>query len=181
MTVPAELVGAWRRSGLLIDGRRHVDHCDVLWVQTPELFADIRLVIDPAAPRPTAGIPGRFASELAFAGTGSWAAPVMTWQHDLDSGLEPVVDANPLSPEDGVVVERGHVRDGGREVPFIEEWLRLTGDEPSWEAIAEPGRIRVQVGRWAIEVVDRRPDGLFTATRYEEIDSTWVEVGSLKA
>jgi hypothetical protein len=181
MTVSAELVGAWRRSGLIIDGRRHVDYCDVLWIQTPELFADIRLPIDPNSTRPTRGVPGRFAAEMAFAGTGSWEDPIMTWSHELDSALETAVDANPLSAEDGVMVERGQLTEDGRQVPFIEEWLRLTGQNPEWEVASDPSRIRVQVGRWAIEVADLRPGGSFTARRYERGPSGWTETGSMTA
>ncbi|MDT5315369.1 MAG: hypothetical protein QOE74_4389, partial [Mycobacterium sp.] len=47
MTLPVELVGAWRRVGLLIDGVRRVDYCDVLWLQSADWFADIRTLIQP--------------------------------------------------------------------------------------------------------------------------------------
>ena len=181
MTVGPNLLGAWRRSGLLIDGTRRVDHCDVLWLQTPDLYADIRTLIEPSAPRPTEGVTGLFAAEMAFAGQATWADPLMTWVHELDSSLEPSTDANPLVTEDGVLVERGHVVDRGREVPFVEEWLRMTGDAPSWAADVDDRRIRVEVGRWAIEVTDGRPGGVFRATRYVRQADRWAATGSVTA
>src|ERR1700737_130259 len=68
MAVPIELVGAWRRSGLLLDGGRKVDYDERVWLQTPECFVDIRLLIDPKADIPTEGVPDFFYSEFAFAG-----------------------------------------------------------------------------------------------------------------
>lgn len=181
MSVAPELVGAWRRSGLVIDGVRQVDHCDVVWLQTPEWYADIRLRIDPTATPPPEGVPALFAEELAFAGPGHWDPPIMTWNHALDSGLEPAVDANPLTWEDGVAVERGTVSWEGSEVPFVEEWLRMTGDDVTWAATPGERRARVEVGRWAIEISDDRPHGSFLATRYERDGTGWVERGSVTA
>jgi hypothetical protein len=181
MSVPPGLVGAWRRSGLLVDGVRQVDYCDVIWLQTPEWYADIRLRIDPAATPPTEGVAAMFAAEIAFAGTGNWSQPIMTWNHALDSSLEPAVDANPITWEDGVAVERGRVRFEGRDVPFVEEWLRTTGDDVTWSATHADRRVRVEVGRWAIEITDDRPGGRFVATRSERDGDGWIEHGSVEA
>jgi hypothetical protein len=39
MALPVEVLGAWRRVGLVIDGVRRVDYCDVLWLQSADWFA----------------------------------------------------------------------------------------------------------------------------------------------
>src|SRR3984957_18148564 len=101
MGVPIELVGAWRRSGLIWKGVRKVDYCDVVWLQTPEWFVDIRLLIDKGATPPSEGVPSWCYKEFSFAGIASWDAPRITWDHLIDSSLEPAVDANPLTWEDG--------------------------------------------------------------------------------
>src|ERR1700722_5083193 len=129
MSLPIELVGAWRRSGLILDGVRKVDYCDVIWLQTPTWFVDIRLLIDPTVTPPTEGLPGFFYKEFCFAGVTSWDPPQITWDHKIDSSLQPSVDSNPLIWEDGVVFECGTATVDGEPVPFIEEWLRMTDDE----------------------------------------------------
>src|ERR1700694_5523811 len=78
MTVPPMLVGAWRRSGLIIDGKRAVDHCDVIFLHTPECFIDIRLRLDPTSTPPPDGLGAKFATEVAFAGIGIWDGSLMT-------------------------------------------------------------------------------------------------------
>jgi len=181
MTLPIELVGAWRRSGLLLDGVRVVDYCDVIWLQTPEWFADIRLLIDPTADLPTDGVPEFCYQEFAFAGVTTWEPPTITWSHLMDTSLEPAVDSNPVVWADGVVLENGFAPVGDRMVPFTEEWLRMTGDDVVWHA--EPGekRTRIEVGRFAVEIDDERPEGGFRAVRYHLSDGEWLEFGSVTA
>jgi hypothetical protein len=50
MSVPIQLVGAWRRNGILVGGRRVVDCSDLIWLQRPEWFAGIRLPVAPDLP-----------------------------------------------------------------------------------------------------------------------------------
>lgn len=178
MTVPPALVGAWRRSGLLLDGVRQLEHCDVLWLQAPEWFTDVRLRLDPTVAAPAAGAAAVFATEWAFAGTASYTPPVLTWTHLLDSRPEPGQDASPVGWEGGVLVERGTVRVDGREVAFVEEWLRLSDEEPTVET--SDRQVRLSVGRWAVDVRDGRPAGVFLATRLELRDGDWTEVGTVR-
>jgi hypothetical protein len=173
------LVGAWRRSGLWFDGARQVDHCDVMWLQTPEWFADIRLRLDPSSTPPPDGLGARFAKEVAFGGIGTWEEPLMTWAHHFDTRPSLPLDANPLHPEDGVMMERGTIADGGRDVPFAEEWLRLTGDDPKWAAVSGDGSLRVEVGRWAVEITELEPGGPSRATRYDLVDGDWIVAGAV--
>jgi hypothetical protein len=182
MAVPEHIVGAWRRSGLILDSVRQVDHADVIWLQTPEWFADIRLRINPDSVVPTAGVPEWFYEEFAFAGTSTWADPVITWDHVLDTRPDPAPDANPLTWEDGVAFERGTTEVDGVPTPFIEEWLRMTDDDVTWSVDKGEGSARIEVGRFAVEVKDLRPEGgSFTATRYHLEDGDWVKFGEVTA
>jgi Protein HRI1 len=180
MAVPLELVGAWRRSGLIFDGLRRVDYCDVMWLQTPDWFVDIRLLIDRAVPVVDEGVPAFFYKEFAFAGVTTWEPPQITWNHKIDSNLEPAVDSNPLTWKDGVVFETGKVTMNGREIPFIEEWLRTTDDTVRYSAEVGEREARIEVGRWAVEIKDERPAGKFKATRYEADGTGWRLFGSVE-
>jgi hypothetical protein len=181
MGVPTEIVGAWRRSGLIVDGIRKVDYCDVVWLQTPEWYVDIRLLIDKGTTPPSEGAPTWCYKEFSFAGIASWNAPRITWDHLIDSSLEPAVDANPLTWEDGVVFETGRTELDGREVPFIEEWLRMTDADVVWSVDKGDKRARIEVGRFAVVIEDTRPSGKFVSTRYHLVDGEWVEFGSVTA
>lgn len=181
MPLPIELVGAWRRSGLIFNGVRKVDYCDVIWLQTPEWFVDIRLLIDRSATLPTAGLPSFFYKEFSFAGVATWSPPVITWDHQIDSNLEPSVDSNPLTWEDGVAFERGIATVDGAPAPFIEEWLRMTDDDVKWSVEHGPGWARIEVGRFAVEIKDDRPSGKFVATRYDADGDSWSVFGSVEA
>jgi hypothetical protein len=180
MPVPNEMVGAWRRSGLILNGARQVDYCDVIWLQTPEWYADIRLLIDSKVTVPTAGVPSFFYQQLAFAGPASWAAPVMTWDHQLDFNLGSSLDSNPLTWQDGVTLECGTATVDSRPAPFIEEWLRMTDDHVTWSAEHVDSWARIEVGRWAVEIHDDRPNGQFVATRYERGSGGWAPFGSVQ-
>lgn len=185
MSLPAELVGAWRRSGLMWKGRRHVDYCDVIWLQTPEWFVDMRLIIDPDAVPPNASVPRFFCRNSCFAGNTTYEAPQITWHHAIDSNAKRRPDARPdsrpISWEDGVVFERGTATVEGQEHPFIEEWLRMTDDDVKWSATRDATSARIEVGRWAVEVADDRPAGQFSAVRYEFVGGKWREYGSITA
>jgi hypothetical protein len=182
VTIPPELIGAFRRSGLILNGRRMVDYADVIWLQTPEWFVDMRLLI-PGLPAPAAtDVPAWFYQEKAFAGIASWAPPTITWQHLIDSHLRTTPDSNPLSWEDGAVIERGITDLDGTPTPFAEEWLRMTGDDVEYSAEHDENRVRarIAVGRFAVEISDDRPTGgNFRATRLEKRDGEWIEYGSV--
>jgi hypothetical protein len=180
MTMPRELVGAFRRSGLILNGKRMVDHADVIWLQTPEWFVDMRLLIERDAPPVVADVPAWFYQEKAFAGIATWDAPKITWQHLIDSHRRTTPDSNLLVWDDGVVIERGITDLSGEKVPFAEEWLRMTGDDVECSAEHGDGRARIEVGRFAVEIFDERPaGGNFNATRFERRDGQWAEFGSV--
>jgi hypothetical protein len=182
MTVPQKLVGAWRRAGVLIGGTRIVEEFDRLWLQTPEWFADIRLRIDPSRGPCDEGLPVFLSQEGAAAGTTSWAEPIITWDKSIAVSARPPGsdDSRPLTWADGVVQESGMTLVHGQECHFIEEWLRMTDDDAAWSTDVGDRRVRVEVGRWAIEVSDDRPVGAFTATRFERTDGKWRPVGTYR-
>jgi hypothetical protein len=181
MTVPVELQGAWRRSGLFLDGRRVVDYCDVLWLQTPEWFVDIRLLIDPNAIVASGGVPDFFYAPWAFAGVTSYDAPTVTWEHRFDSHPGSHLDSNPIRWQDGIALEEGHATIGDTPCTYAEEWLRMTGDDVTWRADVDGTRARIEVGRFAVDLSDDRPSGSFRAARCERAGDGWAEVGAVDA
>jgi hypothetical protein len=177
--VPRELVGAWRRSGLIIDGSRQVDYCDVLWLQSADWYADIRLALPVPGPVPTDGVPGHFAKERAFAGITTWTPPVITWEHVFDVRENPPLDSKALRWHHGVVVERGTQLWNGRDVPWEEEWLRMSDDDVEPVVTLDDRCVHIAVGDWVIETKDERPKKPFRCTRYDRIHSGWREVGTV--
>ena len=183
MEVPIELVGAWRRSGLIWKGARHIDYCDVIWLQTPEWFVDMRLIIDVSAVPADAKVPKFFSRNSCFAGHTTYEAPQITWNHEIDFNANRRPDARPDSRpiqwEDGVVFEMGTATVDGEEHPFVEEWLRMTDDDVKWSAEGDANSARIEVGKWAVELSDTRPAGGFKAVRYELSAGEWKEYGTI--
>jgi hypothetical protein len=180
-SIPDKLIGAWRRVGLIIDGKRRVDYCDVLWLQAEEWFADIRVRLNAQDPEPKDAVSLAFAKEGSFAGTASWSAPTMTWKHLLDIRENPPIDASPVKWQNGGIIEGGTMLVDGRNVPWSEEWVRLTGEKDKPIAQIEPKHVYIEIGNYAIEVKDSRPDGDFEAIRSECIDAKWVKLGAVQS
>jgi hypothetical protein len=180
MGLPIELVGAWRRSGLIWKGSRVVDYFDVVWLQTPEWFVDIRLPIPDAEIPERSGMPDFFDKSFSFAGHTTYEAPQITWNHEIDSNQSSGLDSNPLQWENGVVFECGQATVDGETHPFIEEWLRMTDDDVTWKADAEGSRARIEVGGWAVEIHDdRAAGGTFSAKRYDRGSTGWELFGTV--
>lgn len=178
MTVGFGLTGAWRRDGLVVDGERVADPCEVLWLQTPEWYADIRLPA-PEVVVTDKGPTALFSEPWAFAGIASWDPPTMTWEHQFDSRPEAAVDANPLVKVGELLLEEGWVAHGERRVPYVEEWRKIsTGNDPVSAVVRSDG-VQVTVGPWRITIADLRPAGDFLAVRDELGPSGWSEVGRL--
>ena len=57
----------------------------------------------------------------------------------------------------------------------------MTGDDVTWSVDKGDKRARIEVGRFAVEIRDDRPEGDFSATRYHLVDGNWVTFGSVKA
>lgn len=181
MSVPEQLVGAWRRTGLFIDGIRRVDFCDVLWLQTSTWFVDIRhrlggdvLNLEPA------GVPAkRMARRVAMAGVAEWAEPVMTWHATFGSRAEAASESYRLSWRDNVVVEEGSISHNNETFAFAEEWLRMSAasDEPAIRVREQ--YLFIAIGRWSIEVRVQPGGDRLVAVRRDRIGDRWVEIASV--
>lgn len=175
------LIGAWARSGLVIGGTRVAERCDVLWLQTAETFADIRIPRQPAATVTTGHGPAElFYRPRAFGGVARWNDPVMVWDHLLDSDQQPATDAGTLDlATAGWAYEDGTVVYDGVEVPFREEWELLSAPGDPVRATVAAQRISVTCGAWRIDITEQRPDGPFRAERRAWRDGTWEIVGTV--
>ncbi len=175
MSLPVEFIGAWRRVGLVIDGVRRVDYCDVLWLQSPDWFVDIRTHLQPGV-GPSADDPhSAFAAEFAFAGTTEFIDPRLRWNHMLDSREAAPPDENPVAWQDDLLIETGAFEWQGRLVPFIEEWGHLGSSEVS--GVGRDDYVRVEAAGLAIEAsVDT---GGFRAVKHRHRDGAWVETARL--
>lgn len=171
MTISMEFVGAWRRVGLVIDGVRRVDFSDVLWLQSPSHFVDIRTLIEPGLTVPAGHIQSGFAEVFCFAGTTEFNNPKLHWKHLLDSRGEAPPDENPVVWQDKLLIERGSFEWQGREVPFVEEWGYLGGS--SVNGWADDTRVRVEAAGFAIEA--SQTDAGFQAVKYFLSGGQWQE------
>ena len=179
MTVGYGLTGSWRRDGLVVDGRRVADPSDVLWLQTPDWYADIRLPRSEGQATDN-GPAALFARPWAFAGIASWDPPVMTWEHRFDSRLGAAVDSNPLVKAGDLLVEEGWVAHDGRRVPFAEEWRKISTRDHRVSALPRLQGVQITIGPWRITIDDHRPAGDFLAVREGFDPAGWSEVGRLR-
>lgn len=149
----------------------------MLWLQSKEWYADIRV---PTADADEArGPEARFARPWAFAGTATWDPPMMSWEHVLDSDVEPAPDANELQLDGDIALERGEIEWEGRALPFCEEWQRIGPADAVGSVEVDANRIDIVVGRWRIAILDERPYGPFRASRYERGDGKWQASGQV--
>jgi hypothetical protein len=176
MPLPDEFFGAWRRVGLIIGGVRRVDYCDVLWLQSPDWFADIRTHIQPGV-GPSADDPhAAFCGELSFAGKTEFTPPKLHWIHALDSRGEAPPDQNSVSWQDELLVESGSFEWQGRSVPFVEEWGQL--GSAGLLGLGRDGYVRVEAAGLAIEVSTAA--GGFSAVKYQNRDGAWAETARVE-
>lgn len=184
MSVPPELVGAWRRAALMVEGERQPDPCQVMWLQTPSWYADIRLPL-PGGARSQPGavaLPPMLSEPWSFGGVADWADPVMTWGHHFDLREEKGLDSNRLELLGDLLVEQGTTTDSeGRPVRFSERWERVSPSEVLAQFSLQECSLQVRVGAWAIYLEDRRPEGAFLATLSERRGRSWRTVGVLRS
>jgi hypothetical protein len=176
--VDSALVGAWARSRLVVDGMRCADRCDVLWLQTPDWYADIRLPSTARVLR-TGGPEVVFARPVAFAGLACWNPPMMTWRRHLDSMCDQISDCSRLHFEGDILVETGCLKWAGLTIPFREEWRRISVSQAEMSAQIDPDRIAITLGTWRIVVEEERPPGIFRAARHDFEGGSWRLRGSI--
>ena len=170
--IPAAFQGAWQRVSIAVDGGEAHEPATVVWVQTEEAYADLRI--------PTDGDDGQ---PMSFAGTTSWDEPHLTWHHEIDLADEPDPtedgDVGEVTWDGDDLVERGTFTDGdGLQHTYVEVWRRLPGsDGPRRTARLGSHGITVQAGDHTLTVVDERPDGGAYRASYRRLDAgTWITV-----
>jgi len=163
---PDAFSGLWRRRSVALGDGAPDERASVHWIQWGDRFVDLRV--------PTGGGEEGPLSDLGvFAGTTTWAEPVLTWHHELDSRDGGAADEGVVSWCDGDLIERGEALNDGQPVPYVEVWERCTPPMPAdgraW--VPWPGGLAVEVdghrmaalvhagGRWAGAVSRRRADG----------------------
>jgi hypothetical protein len=165
LVLPSEFAGAWRRTDLHIGGRLR-DDADVLWLQTSEWYADLRIPHD-----------DRGGPIEAFAGPARWVEPYFTWLHHIDWVGSFPDDVGHLAWDDGVLIETGWFEAEPKDEPYEERWVPDTVKGPRLAATLATESSRaavVRVGDEAITLVDERPGGGgFAARRDQRIDDRW--------
>ncbi|GIU88670.1 MAG: hypothetical protein KatS3mg009_3185 [Acidimicrobiia bacterium] len=168
MSVPDELVGAWRRRSISLGGGAPRETRHVLWLQACDAYADVRI---PLGDRDTG-------SWRAFAGPVTWHAPRLHWHHEIDSCVRPAPDHAVLSWDGAILVERGVAAVGGRRVPYEERWARVDRGHVTLVARSDDGRSwLVRVGRYALALTDgRAAGGAFCARLGVLVGGRWREL-----
>jgi len=162
MAVPDQYVAAWSRVSIALDGSPAGETADVRWIQTSELFCDLRLERDGA---------------VSFGGTCTAIDPVehgpcpgrprLRWSHELQLGpvAGPVtlagVDEGAVWWDEGDLIERGIFDGPSGPIPYTEVWRRLDpGDGPLMALASTDGSGRmVMVGSHCLTICDERVCG----------------------
>jgi len=126
-TLPSWFTGVWTREWIERKGVR-TDLFDVHFLQTPSLFADVRIPRD----RPSFAHAHSFADftdaellllakQRAFAGTTTVAGALATWHHEID-----------FQPSDGSAdigrlerIDDGHMLEHATDSSYVESWRSL--------------------------------------------------------
>ena len=167
--IPDAFQGAWQRVSIAVDDGPPEEPATVVWVQTEEAYADLRI--------PTGGDDRQ---PMSFAGTTSWDEPHLTWHHEIDLADEPGDgDVGEVAWDGDDLVETGtFTDDDGSLHTYVEVWRRLPGsDGPRHTELLGPTGLRVRAGDHALTVVDERPQGGEYRACYRRLDAgAWVAV-----
>jgi hypothetical protein len=177
VTVGGFLIGAWTRSRLVVDGAQCLDRCQALWLQTSDSYADVRMPRN-AQPLFGYGPEATLTRPRASAGTSTWQPPVMFWRHQLDYLGDPITDSIPLERKGDRLIEAGSFKWAGLQIPFREEWRRISQPDDEISAEVSARRIQITIGAWRILMIDDRPEGPFRASTLTLTDGTWRTSGN---
>jgi Protein HRI1 len=160
MTLPPELIAAWERSELIVDGARVEGAGRTVWVEAGVAYVDVRNGEG-------------FASGMTFAGSTAWDEPRLTWTHTIDSESDGGADVGLMSYDGDDLIEEGEYFDE-RVVKYSERWVRLAGSDGIVLVANAAGALAVRVGDHASVIVTRGAEGGGVAARYDHWDgSAW--------
>ena len=148
--LPAEFAGAWQRTDLRIGGELR-DDADVLWLQTTEWYADLRIPHDDHG-----------GAIEAFAGPARWVEPYFTWLHQIDWVGSFPDDVGHLTWDGSALIETGWFECDPKDKPYEERWVPCQPASPRLAAVRstiDRRAAHVRVGHEAITLVDDRPAG----------------------
>ncbi len=156
---PDAFAGLWRRRSLQLGDAPPSEPAAVHWIQWGDHYLDVRVPI--AEPSPFCG-PG------TFGGTTTWADPVLTWHHAIDSEPGAAADEGTVRwLTDDVIEERGVAVLDGVDVPYVEVWARVGGRPGTgrhWATAA--GALAVEAGPHRVAATVRA-DGAWAGARSE--------------
>jgi hypothetical protein len=168
--MPDELVGAWERVSVALDGGPPDEPADVVWVQGRSAFADLRV--------PRVGVGARVeAPDLpygtrsvarCFAGHAAYEAPNVRWHHTIDLAGEPADedDVGHVCWDAGDLVEEGTFLNDGVAVSYVEVWRKLPNGAGRVVEITDAGFVHVEIGDHALTIEDTRDAGGAFVARY---------------
>lgn len=131
--------GLWRRRSLRLGDAAPSETASVHWIQWGDHYLDLR--VPDGRPQPFCG-PG------TFGGATTWADPVLTWHHGLDSAPGGGADEGVIRwLAEGLLEERGVAPMADGPLPYVEVWSRI-GARPDagrcWSPA--PGAFAVEAG-----------------------------------
>jgi hypothetical protein len=170
-SISKELIGVWQRESICIGDGQPYEDSRVLWLQTPYLYADMRLPL-----------PGEKVGEESFAGDQLWADPSLTFNHELDFTGTSSQDIGLLSWDGETLVESGSASYKGDVIHYVERWHRCTPNDvasSAWE-VRDSDKplqaIALMVGNFAMLVTNF---SMFGAQLFETDSSTWVKTAQV--
>ncbi len=161
--IPAEFTGGWLRASIALDGGEPAEDSLVWWLQAPSKHADLRVPLSSGG------------QSMSFAGTTVYEEPSLTWLPDLELVPSGFPDTGVVSWDGDALLEAGSFVVDGRDVPYLERWVRLPDTDGPLLALSRPGGRLVRTGVLALTVVDERATGgAFNAVAWRLTDSGWV-------
>ena len=163
--IPAEHTGGWQRITIAVGDGEPYEDSTVWWLQAPSRHADLRTPL----------ADGNGAEPMCFAGTTSWEDPSLTWAPALELTPSAFVDIGAISWDGDDMLEAGEFAGDDGAVGYVERWRRLPDSEGPLLALEREGGRIVRAGRYALTVLDDRPQGDFVGVAWELDGGRWVE------
>jgi hypothetical protein len=175
--VPAWVQGVWRRNTLRVESGVIDDTTQVYWIQTPTLFADIRIPAnrpDAAGKTSLADYDGdellQLADQAGFAGSLRVDGQICRWQRPID--YQPVQP----SPDEGAMFREGNtLTETGLHANYFEDYTLVDDGGGRFLALdcPEDGRLLVVAGSRFLFTRGRAlelPDGAALSDLVDEAD-----------